>query len=555
MRASHVISVERRNDLTERLIETWEDEDFNTLSNPGYVSFIEAKKHKHGSESDAAGDKEPEFPVHEVMRRNSRVVMYRTHPKWILVLVGSMVALINAILYRTGWGYDREVKLGYPSDLTTRILWHVMGITGALFVLILPWHGFTHHPVAGKTDAKTKILMGGTFCIWFVALVAGEVKNKYSGAGQAFAICWFYLIMYGLTPILFPHPPDRSNAKLTAGYPVVFILLLSELVWQIPDFGDEDSKLFVVKVCAGLMIIIPILRLIYDRGSSLEHDVGYMLLFCSYILAVPTILWTWIPRELYTHRNNHTRFVIFYFVLIFFNWLCYWLPEKFCSYALPEKSHHFMYTIRFASDLTSAFVFRILELDYFFVILAVLNFTIDFIKSSRIHKEFLPILRETLSGNAPNLGDDSMYRLSKTIRMHRQTSMTQLLSKCVFFIILLFEYLSQEAQLGKATFGFVDNTRTLRYLCAYFILIVCQLLINSLVKCNISHRLQAQRRLGVPENYDRPATRNLYIVEKQLSNLWRSDREYWQTHFVFYAMTNVFMIFKMYPIFLKCLVS
>merc|ERR1719361_2938160 len=117
-----IISVERtQNDLREALLDSWDDDDFvsSTTMTQGYVSFIEAKKHKHGSESDAAGDKEPEFPVHEVMRRNSRVVMYRTHPKWILVLVGIMVALINSILYRTGWGYNSEVILGFPSDLVT----------------------------------------------------------------------------------------------------------------------------------------------------------------------------------------------------------------------------------------------------------------------------------------------------------------------------------------------------------------------------------------------------------------------------------------------------
>ena len=42
----------------------------------------------------------------------------------------------------------------------------------------------------------------------------------------------------------------------------------------------------------------------------------------------------------------------------------------------------------------------------------------------------------------------------------------------------MFEYLSQQAQLGKATLGFEDNNDTLEYLVAYSMLIVSQLILS-----------------------------------------------------------------------------
>merc|ERR1719242_788858 len=269
--------------------------------------------------------------------------MYRTHPKWILVLVGSMVALINAILFRTGWGYNPDAKFGYPSDFTTRILWHIMSMTGSIFVLILPWHVFTHHPVAGKTDAKTKILMFGTFLVWFIALIAGQTnaKRKYQGPGHAIAQGWATLTLYGLTPIFFPHPPNRSQCKWTAAYPVVLCLLFAEIIWDIPNFGTEVERAQTLFVLCCLMLVIPTLRLAYDRKKQLEHDVGYMLLLMSFMFATPIILWQILPREMYLHRKNRTTFIILYFCLLILSWFCYWLPEKFCNHALPEKSHPF----------------------------------------------------------------------------------------------------------------------------------------------------------------------------------------------------------------------
>ena len=56
---------------------------------------------------------------------------------------------------------------------------------------------------------------------------------RYTGAGQAFAIIWFYLCLYGATPILFPNPPNRSHCKWTAGYPVVFFVVSSEVIWHV----------------------------------------------------------------------------------------------------------------------------------------------------------------------------------------------------------------------------------------------------------------------------------------------------------------------------------
>ena len=111
----------------------------------------------------------------------------------------------------------------------------------------------------------------------------------------------------------------------------------------------------------------------------------------------------------------------------------------------------------------------------------------------------------------------------------------------------MFEYLSQQAQLGTATLGFEDDD-TLEYLMAYSMLIVSQLILNGLVKLWIRDRLQTQRTQGL--NYD---VVNLQYLEQQLSILWRSDRQYWQKHFVFYAMANVMYTFKCFPVFLKVL--